>query len=1174
MTEKRLDFVVALRNEGLSSLTRVIEEMDKAGVETSEFKREAQLLQQQLAEMQRQQQLIESFAKIKEETGAAGKAMAEAQANAQRLGRELAATDAPTKKQTAEFSRAREAVNQTKDAYQGAQIRLQSMRGTLADNNIETTGLAQKQAALHNGVRDVEASVTSATERLKALGGTGPKAMADTGNAAADAATKTEGFHGKLTQVAQAVAGAFAVNKVVDYARSINEVADQYKNLEARLRLAVGAEGDLQTTVQGVGKVAKDTNSNLDASAELFGRLAASGKELNITNAEALGITKTINQAIQVSGASAQASEASVRQLVQALQSGTLRGDEFNSIMEQSPRLAKALADGLNVPVGALRGLAEQGELTSAKVVQALKGQAAAINQEFGTLPLTTGRALENLNTQWTLFIGNLTGGAQQSSVVAQGINALAENLDTLASIAARAGSVLTAALAVQGVQALRAFSLEMMATGKTASLLSLELSKVPKVISITVAAVGFEVGFQIGEMLHENSELARKLGVGLTALFQNLVNDLIFLKDAAAAIFTSDTIDAAFDRYRDRGRELDAIFGAMWDDAEKAPDKVAAAAAQSSAALGGMGQAGALAGQAVAGGGAAGAAGLSQVQGAATGALAVFKALLTEAQKEVPKQGAVASIVAQLVEARAKGLDLEALLSKQLPDALAKLNGPELAKFRLDFIKAMQDGGAAGAEVQTGLRLIGEQAAKSLGVDVRVASNQVTEGFRQADESMRMLILSMPTLKAAGIDTGRAVGEALSRMLDGAKSQAEIDAVTKRVQALRKELGDKVADGLLEQAKEKAEALAEALAQATPGINNAKEAMRVLGIVSEETLRKSASTAKEAYDVIATSGTASAREVGEAFRKAAEAAIAANGGIAPSWVKAEAAARGYEVAVDSAGRATLRLVGEASDGLDRLARGWRVSREAVQAQEDAMDRLLMKYQLSADNTERQIALLEREAAAAEKAAEAYRKKWNMDKEGYSLNTAGERALVGETKQQVDEDVARRYGQENVGNKDAERARQIAKMLSMMAEIGGLSRIQSPESSKQIADMRRELQELEAKLLNGVGDEDESRTNPSRNQRGGAGNSSSSSTGGVSDGNASSGPSSANPGNRGVGPSSDSGGGGVGTAGVTYISHINIHGIGSGTTRHADRESVLTEESLFRKLARAKSVAM
>ncbi len=167
-------------------------------------------------------------------------------------------------------------------------------------------------------MREVEAAVGGTTGRLKDLGSSGPTAINSTAAATDRAASSAKGYEGALTQVASAVAGVFAAGKVVDYARSVQEVSDQYKNLEARLQLAVGAQGNLQATVQGVGTVARETNTNLDATAELFGRLAASGKELNITNAEALGITKTINQSIQVSGASAQASEAAVRQLVQA----------------------------------------------------------------------------------------------------------------------------------------------------------------------------------------------------------------------------------------------------------------------------------------------------------------------------------------------------------------------------------------------------------------------------------------------------------------------------------------------------------------------------------------------------------------------------------------------------------------------------------------------------------------------------------------------------------------------------------------------------------------------------------------------------------------------------------------------------------------------------------------
>ena len=1009
MAEKRVEYTIGVKNEGLENLTRVIDELDKAGVETSEFKRQAEQLRKQLDEMGRQQALIDSFARIKQETVAASAAFDAAKAKAQQLGRELAVTEAPTKKQATDFNRAREAVSSTKDAYQAAQLRLQDMRGTLAENNIETTGLAQKQATLRNGVRDVDASVAGATVRLKELGRTGPQSVSDTANATDRATASTKGYQGALTQVASAVAGVFAVGQVVDYAKSVNEVADQYKNLEARLRLAVGAQGDLRGAVAGVGEVATSTYSNLDATSELFGRLAASGKELNITNAEALAITKTINQSIQVSGASAQASEASVRQLVQALQSGTLRGDEFNSIMEQSPRLAKALADGLGVPIGALRGLAEAGELTSAKVVRALKGQADVINQEFSTLPLTTGRALEKVSTQWTLFIGNLTGGAQQSSVVAKGINALAENLDTLAGVAARAGAVLTAALAVQGVQALRSFAAEMLVTGKAASLLSLELSKVPKVISITVAAVGLEVGYQIGTMLHENSELARKLGVGMVGFAQALVNDLVLLKDAAAAIFTSDTVDAAFDRYIARGKEMDQILESMWKDAENAPSKISGAADAGAGSLDKLGGAGAVAGQAVAAGAAAASAGVGQVAKAAEDARGALAGLATAINTKSATGSGIEDIVRDLAAAKLRGEDLDLLLRQKMPDAISKLSGPELVKFRADFVRAMDEAKQAlqdaidtkkpQAEIdalrakvdsferstRTGLGLIAEQAAKNLGLDVPAAFGKMSQGFRESQDNLSILIRQLPELKVVGVDAGAVVGQALSKMLDGAKNQAEIDAVMMRIKTLRKELGDKLADGLLDQAKQKSVELKDALDKAIPGIGSLKEAMLLLGIVSDDSLKKTAASSKEAYDYMVAKGTSSARELAEGFKKSAEDAIAANKGVAPSWVTAEAAVRGYELQVDSAGKTTLRATGEGVKGVDGLAGAYqKMGDAAVSASDRAVSAL-----------EKQNAAQERLNAATDKAIELEMKRQKVDKEGFSTDKEGKRVVAG-----------------------------------------------------------------------------------------------------------------------------------------------------------------------------------
>ena len=148
--------------------------------------------------------------------------------------------------------------------------------------------------------------------------------------------------------------------------------------------------------------------------------------------------------------------------------------------------------------------------------------------------------------------------------------------------------------------------------------------------------------------------------------------------------------------------------------------------------------------------------------------------------------------------------------------------------------------------------------------------------------------------------------------------------------------------------------------------------------------------------------------------------------------------------------------------GSEAVARG-NVT-EASEKQADAMAKMLMQYTMSADYSERQIALLEKEAAAEEKLAEARRKRLNVDKEGYSLNTAGERIMAGETQEQIDRDIARRYGEENIGNPDAIRARGIAEMLKFLGSQGG--QIRDPGESKRVADARRELQELEARLLN------------------------------------------------------------------------------------------------------------
>lgn len=231
-----------------------------------------------------------------------------------------------------------------------------------------------------------------------------------------------------------ALAGAMAALGIGVTGKELAETADAFKSLEARISLSVGASGNLEQALKGVRKIAIETRSNLVATGELFSRVNTAVKDLGYTQEKALGITRLINQAMIVGGGSAASNEAAITQLNQAFQSGVLRGEEFNSMMEQSPRLSKALADGLGVSIGKLREMANTGQLTTNVVIKALQSQAKAVEGEFAKMPITIGQSIENLKTSWMLYIGELDKTHGISEKVAESIKYVADNLDQLVS--------------------------------------------------------------------------------------------------------------------------------------------------------------------------------------------------------------------------------------------------------------------------------------------------------------------------------------------------------------------------------------------------------------------------------------------------------------------------------------------------------------------------------------------------------------------------------------------------------------------------------------------------------------------------------------------------------------------------------------------------------------------
>lgn len=332
---------------------------------------------------------------------------------------------------------------------------LDTARGAMQTMGLATTNVAQQERSLQAAVAQVRTEVAAmapAYQQAAAASSQSTQVQAQNQRTLREGMTSISTQLQRIQQIATlAVGGGYFGGLIKDVAAT----ADEFRNLEARIRLATGEGPLFQQSFEGVTQVALRTNSALDETGTLFARLAKASQEggmaAEAAQQRALGLTETINQSIQLSGGTADAAKAAITQLIQGLQSGVLRGEEFNSVMEQAPRLAQALANGLGVTTGELRKLAEQGALTSETVMKALEGQADAVAGEFGKLPATVGRALQNLSTQWTLYVGAADGGLISSANAAKVIDALARNLDLVVGSLTAAGKA-WAAIKIAGL--------------------------------------------------------------------------------------------------------------------------------------------------------------------------------------------------------------------------------------------------------------------------------------------------------------------------------------------------------------------------------------------------------------------------------------------------------------------------------------------------------------------------------------------------------------------------------------------------------------------------------------------------------------------------------------------------------------------------------------------------
>lgn len=273
--------------------------------------------------------------------------------------------------------------------------------------------------------------------RASRMGSDYYKTMQNGGRQAAAASRETQKAISDLTaqlstakstamSFAGAFGGMFATSQLVQY-------ADTWNMMSGRLRLASTSAADFASAQQALFDISQRTGTSLEANTQLYSRIAQGMRDAGYASEDVAKVTETVATSLKLSGASAQETAAVVSQLSQALQSGTLSGDEFKSVMENGGRLAKLLADGLGVTTGQLKAMAKAQQLTTDKIIPLLTN-VDLLRKEFAQLPATVSGSAQKVENAFMAWVGGADQASGATATLAGGLDFLANNIDAVAA--------------------------------------------------------------------------------------------------------------------------------------------------------------------------------------------------------------------------------------------------------------------------------------------------------------------------------------------------------------------------------------------------------------------------------------------------------------------------------------------------------------------------------------------------------------------------------------------------------------------------------------------------------------------------------------------------------------------------------------------------------------------
>lgn len=259
---------------------------------------------------------------------------------------------------------------------------------------------------------------------------------------------KAAGSMGVLKSALSGVASAITTAIIIEYGKAFLEVADNVTQLQSRiLRLSTDL-GQANSTFFALSQIASNTGASLQETQKLWEKLTSSLQSAGVTNNQILFLTDTLQKIGRVGGSSAEEMANALRQFGQSIDGGIVRAEEFNSVVENMPELARQMAAGMGLSMGQLRQSMLEGKVTAQDALNAIAKQSGYVNQEFSKLPRTMEQAENSLTVSLSLLVGKMneaTGASKTMVAIIDSISAAIDRLSGRAETASQKIADLTA---------------------------------------------------------------------------------------------------------------------------------------------------------------------------------------------------------------------------------------------------------------------------------------------------------------------------------------------------------------------------------------------------------------------------------------------------------------------------------------------------------------------------------------------------------------------------------------------------------------------------------------------------------------------------------------------------------------------------------------------------------